>query len=210
MHLIFISSSPSSSRLASVFQWHAHNTAVVFHTLHKGQRDTRLCSLISYRSLCCTLTFALSRKSSIILSPSLFSPVPFHHCRFRFLQPRQVNSHLFPQLHPYSRHGALSHPSRKSNSYRVAMYCVTVLWRRLIYYSIVKNPASSLSVIEKVYLHFLSDVLHGSRPVSCLDTWVLNRVDRPGLLSKEQYSPYHGLKKEAGHPWHRSLPAEDA
>ena len=37
----------SSSQLASVYQWHAHSREVVFHTLQRGQIDTRLYPLIS-------------------------------------------------------------------------------------------------------------------------------------------------------------------
>ena len=43
---LYVSSS-SSYQQASVSQWHAHSRAVVFHTLHRGQRDTILCPLIS-------------------------------------------------------------------------------------------------------------------------------------------------------------------
>ena len=34
-----------------VFRWHAQSRAVVFDTLHRRHRDTRICSLISYRLL---------------------------------------------------------------------------------------------------------------------------------------------------------------
>ena len=36
-----------SYQLASVSKLHAYSRAVVVHTLHRGQRDTRLCPLIS-------------------------------------------------------------------------------------------------------------------------------------------------------------------
>ena len=50
------------------------------------------------------------------------------------------------------------------------MYCATVFCRSLIYSSIVKNPTSSLAASVEVYLHLLSGVLHGNRPVSRLAT----------------------------------------
>ena len=37
----------SYHQLASMYWWHSHSRTVVFHTLHRGQRDTRLCPLIS-------------------------------------------------------------------------------------------------------------------------------------------------------------------
>ena len=53
-----------SSQSVSISWWHAHSRAVVLHTLHKGQRDTRLRPFIYYRSLGCTLTFAPQWESS--------------------------------------------------------------------------------------------------------------------------------------------------
>ena len=68
--------------------------------------------------------------------------------------------------------GALSDPSYRSNSDNIAMYSATVFYCRLIYSSIVNNPVSYLAASSKVYLHLLSGVLRGSRPVRLLDTWV--------------------------------------
>ena len=51
------------------------------------------------------------------------------------------------------------------------MYCATVFWRRLMYSSIVKNPASSRAVADEVYVNFPFDVLCGRRPISRLATW---------------------------------------
>ena len=78
--------------------------------------------------------------------------------------------HLIPTRAP----GAISDPSHRSNSDRVVMYYATVFCRRLIYSSIVKNPASSLAAVAEVYLHLPSGVLRGSRPVSRLSTWAWN------------------------------------
>ena len=66
--------------------------------------------------------------------------------------------HRIPTCTP----GALSDPSYRSNSDRVAIYCVTVLWRRLTYSSIVKTPTASLSAAAKLYFYVLSVVLRGS------------------------------------------------
>ena len=53
----------------------------------------------------------------------------------------------------------------------VAMYCVTVLFHRLMYCSIICNPASSLAVDAEFYSHFLSVFCCASRPVSRCATW---------------------------------------
>ena len=70
----------SSFRPDSVSLYHAHSRVVLFHTLNRDQRDTRLFSLISYISLRCTLVFAppqesyfTSRRHSSPLSPSVVS-----------------------------------------------------------------------------------------------------------------------------------------
>ena len=39
-------SSSSSPRLVSVLLCRAHSRAVVFHTLHKGKRDTIICTYL--------------------------------------------------------------------------------------------------------------------------------------------------------------------
>ena len=52
------------------------------------------------------------------------------------------------------------------------MYCETVFCRRLIYSSIVNNPASSLDAADEVYLHLPSGVRRGSRPVIPISIWV--------------------------------------
>ena len=55
MFLIFYTYSSSSFRPASMSQWYAHSMTVVFHTLNRVQRDTRICLLISYILLLCTI-----------------------------------------------------------------------------------------------------------------------------------------------------------
>ena len=50
--------------LSSVYLWHAHSRKLVFKNLHIGQRYTIPRSLISYRTLHCTHTFAPPCESS--------------------------------------------------------------------------------------------------------------------------------------------------
>ena len=70
--------------------------------------------------------------------------------------------------------GVLSDPSHRSNSDRVEIYCTTVFWRRLTYYSIVKNPTASLAAAVELYLHVPYIFLRRICPVSLPDTWVWN------------------------------------
>ena len=149
-------------------QWHAHSRAVVFHTLHRGQRDARLCPLISYRSLLCTC-YGCSVPRVLLYLPSftlLLHPLPPP------LIPRQIKPPCSHQGIPTRATGALSNPSQRSNSDCVVSYRDTMFWIRLMYSSIVKNPAYSRAIAAEVYVHFPPSVLRRSRPVSCLDTWV--------------------------------------
>ena len=146
----------------------------MFPTLQRVQRDTRLCSLISHRLLRCTLTFAPLRGSSFTSlchssapSPSaVAAAVAASRARARSIP--AYYHHRIPNRTP----GALSDPSNKSNSDCVAMYCVTVFCRRLIYSYIVKNPDFPLAAAVEVYIHLPSGVLRGRRPVRRLVTWV--------------------------------------
>ena len=96
-----VGSTSSYSRPASVSQWHAHSRAVVFHTLHRIQRDTILCSVISYRFLCVIATVALPQEYSFTSPLSLFYPISLIRlCRFPC--PLQIKSRLFPPPHPHS------------------------------------------------------------------------------------------------------------
>ena len=53
----------------------------------------------------------------------------------------------------------------------VAMYCATVLCHRLMYCSIICNPASSLAIDAELYSHFLSVFCCLIRPVRRCATW---------------------------------------
>ena len=60
------------------------------------------------------------------------------------------------------------------------MYCDRLLWRRLMYSSVIKNPASYCAVAAKVYVYLPSGVFRRSRPASRLTTWTRNpRRDFP-------------------------------
>ena len=52
------------------------------------------------------------------------------------------------------------------------MYCATMLWKRLMYSSTTKTPASSRAIAAEVYFHFPFGVLRRSCTVSRLATWV--------------------------------------
>ena len=52
------------------------------------------------------------------------------------------------------------------------MYYANMFWRRLMYYSIFKNLASSRAVVAEVYVHFPSGVIRGRHSVSRIATWV--------------------------------------
>ena len=97
-----VGSNSSYSRPASVSQWRAHSRAVIFHTLHIIQRDTILCSVISYRFLCVLATVAPPQESSFTSPLSLFSPISLIRRLCRFPRPLQIKSRLLPPPHPHS------------------------------------------------------------------------------------------------------------
>ena len=73
----------SSYQPFSVSLWHAHSRALVFHTLHRGHRDTILCLLISYRLLLCNRYICSVPRVllyfpsfTLLLRPLLLSPLP--------------------------------------------------------------------------------------------------------------------------------------
>ena len=194
-------------------QWHAHSRAVVFHTLHRGQRDTWLCPLLvnfaTLYFLFCYSSPGVFLSSSCHSSPPSSSDTAIAYSRATARSIPAFSHHRIPTHAP----GALSGPSHRSNSDYLAIYCVTVFWIRLMYSSIVKKPAASLATVAEVYLRALTIFLCRSYPVSRISTWVWNPPravpiqggDHPCLRSNENYRLYHGLKKEAGHPRRCSL-----
>ena len=134
------------------------------------------------------------------LDPAILIPACTHHC--------------IPTHTP----GEISVPSQRPISDSVAMYCATVFCCRRMYSSIVWNPASSLAVVAKVYLHFPSGFRRWIFPVSRLSNWSWKLLmgpshvggDHPGLRAEEQHRLQHGFKEEAVHPHLRPLTAEDS
>ena len=172
---IIHSSSSSSYQTAFVSRWHAHSSAVVFYTLHIGQRDIILCPLIIYRLLlytryACSVPRVLLYFPSFTILPHSLPPLPLPLPApppYQYPPVITTASLIAPP-------GALSNPSHRYNSDCVAMYCATMFGCRLMYSSIIKNPASSRAVAAEVYVHLPYGVLRGRRPVRCLATWDWN------------------------------------
>ena len=145
---------------------------MVFHTLHRGQRDTRLCTLISYRSLRCTINFSPPQESFFTSLSHSFRPRPLPPLSLPLPTPLPYqitySHHCIPTYTPL----ALFDPSHRYNSDHVSMYCETVFCCFLIYSSMDKNLVSSLAVDAEVYLHLPSGVLSGSCHASRLATRV--------------------------------------
>ena len=85
-------------------QWHAHNSTLAFHTLHIGQRDTRIFPYLVSSAIFYSLP--LSQTRSLYLFPlSLFHPTPvrFRRCRRLLPCPWQVKYRLLPPTytHPH-------------------------------------------------------------------------------------------------------------
>ena len=141
----------SSSGLEVVSWCHANSRAVVFYTLHRGQGDTRLFPIISYRSLRCTLTFVLTWESSVTFlghsSPWSPSAVAAAASRTPAISIPTCSRQRIPTCSP----GSLYNPSHRSKSDHVTIHYATVFCRCLIYSYIVKNTASSLATADKVY-----------------------------------------------------------
>ena len=147
-------------------QWHAHSRSVVFHTLHRCQRDTILCPLTScFRSVVLSLPLSLSGILSLYPPHHSFPPSSSITGDAASCVPSgsipSCHHHRIPTCSP----GALYDPSHRSNSDCVAMYCATVFWSRLIY------PASSCDVAAEVYVHLQSSVILERHPVSHIATW---------------------------------------
>ena len=113
-------------------------------------------------------------------SPGLFLSSPHHSSPLSssataasaFCAPDRSIPSCYRNYIPTGALGALSYPSHKSNSDRVAMYCATVLWHRLTYSSIVNKPVASLAAATGVYFHVLYFILRGICPASRLTTWL--------------------------------------
>ena len=150
------STSDYSYKPVSVYLWLAHIRAVVFHTLHRGQRDTRICPYL--------VTFAKLYFLCRCTRPGVFIPPP----------PATVPPHTRPRLPPPStwplsglyllypttasppRPGVLSVSSHRSRIDRVAMNCAAVFCLLRMYSSIALKHASSIATVAEIYSHFTS------------------------------------------------------
>ena len=144
----------------------------MFRTLQRGQRENIIYPLISYRLLRCNLTFARTRESSFTSFRPSYPPSSSAVAAAAYPAPVSSIPSCSYHLSPTRVHGDLSDPSHRSNSDHVVIYCATVLFCRLVYSLIVKNPVSSLAATAEVYLHLSYSALRGSRPVKRLSTWV--------------------------------------
>ena len=147
----------------------------MFHTLDRGQRDSRLCPyLVSFA----TLYYSLPLSHPISITPPPVTVPP----RTRPLLPPppppgpyHVYTLLIPPLHPQPPPpGVLSVSSHRSRSNHVAMKCTTVFCLLQMYSPITSNPTSSLAAAAEVYSHFTSVRLGGSLPLKRRATWSLN------------------------------------
>ena len=123
----------SSSWPPYVYWWYAHSRVLVFHALHREQRYTRICPLISYRF---TNVYSYFSSAPIEWSfTSLFHSSPPSASTIAAAASRAPSRSIPTCSHqciPARAPGALSCHSCRSNSYRVAMYCATVFYCRLI------------------------------------------------------------------------------
>ena len=122
-------------RTAYVTRWHAHSRVVLFHTLHIGQIYTRLCPLISYRSLRCTHNFAPPCESSFTSLCHSSPPSPSSVTAAASRSPtRSITTCSHHHIHTLAPR-FLYDPSQRSNRDHVTMYCANMFCRRLIYYN---------------------------------------------------------------------------
>ena len=166
----------SSSQPVSVSQWCAHSRAVVFHTLHRGQRDTSLYPyLVNFSTLYFYLLFSQPRSLPILPRhcSSQYSSVTAATTALSLAPVRSIpafSHHCIPTYAP----GGISVSSHGSIMDHVAMNCVTVFCLLQIYSSIASITAFSLAAAAEVYYHFPSCRLHGILPINRRTTWSWN------------------------------------
>ena len=149
---------------------------MLLQTLHRGQRDTRLCHyFINYTTLyplplpqpggfpfhlliysSSPSTPAYSAVVAVSLAPDISMPAFYHQC--------------IPTRFPCF----LTIASHMSRSDRVAIYCTTIFCLLWMYIYIISNPASTISASAEEYSYFLSPHHSDSHPVSCYNTWSWN------------------------------------
>ena len=119
----------SSYRPVSMYQWHAHSRAVVFHTLHRGQRYARICPYLVYCATLYPLPLPQLQESSV-LTPLIYYTRPpssaFAAAVTISIYPVRsspaCSHHHIPTCAPQLI-SAASHISRIG---RVEIYCATV------------------------------------------------------------------------------------
>ena len=94
--------SSSSSRPVSVYRWRAHSRVVLFHALHRFQKDTRLCTYLVYCVTLYLLLFPLA-LGVFCFNPSslLIQSILVLLCRLCLTFPRQVKALLLPPPHSH-------------------------------------------------------------------------------------------------------------
>ena len=120
-----------------MYLWHVYSRAVVFHTLHIGQRDTILPPkwLNVLRVFC---TGAPSRESSFFPYLSLLPSILFRlRRRCRIPCPRHFNERLLPPSHPHPCpwcHICLLKKTQKISRSNVLQDCVLPLTNVFLYH----------------------------------------------------------------------------
>ena len=146
----------------------------MFHTLHRGQRDTIIYTYLINCATLYLLPLPHLRESSV-LTPLIYSSSPsssasaasaaVSHAPVRSIP--TCYRHCIPTCAPC----CLYSTSQRSRRYFVAIYRANIFCFRQMYVSIVSNPASNLAASTEVYSHFPTSLYIGSRPVSRRATW---------------------------------------
>ena len=168
----------SYSRPISVSWWILHIRLVLFHTLHRGQRDTIICTYLINCATLYLLPFPHLRESSV-LTPLIYSSSPSYSASAAASAAASVVSYApVRSITTCSRHCiptcapcCLSSASHRSRSDFVAIYWATIFCFRQMHVSIVSNPAFDISASTEVYSHFPSSLYIRIRPVSRRTTW---------------------------------------
>ena len=86
-----------------MYRWRVHTTLVVSHTLHRGQRDTRLCPYLAIFDLLYYSLPLSQRRSLPHFPPSMFPPTVVRVCSHRCPLPfhYQLYTCLIPPQHPH-------------------------------------------------------------------------------------------------------------
>ena len=112
------------SRQLSMSQYRAHSRVVVLHTLHRGQRDTRLCP---YLATFYPFPFPHIWESSVLI-PLLYSSIPSSSssaaAAFSFA-PNRPSPAFYHHIIPNRAPCFLSAVLHRSRIFRVAIYCET-------------------------------------------------------------------------------------